>query len=102
MIRGWINYYAIGDMYRVMMKIDAHLRTELKVILWKQWRRYHCLRKLGDNHNLARQASYMKDHNQFVMTETCIVKALSKQRLTNNGLVSCLDCYLIRHKLKFN
>lgn len=84
------------------MKIDAHLRTRLKVILWKQWRRYHWLRKLGDNHNLARQASHMKDHNQFVMTETCIVKALSKQRLTNNGLVSCLDCYLIRHKLKFN
>ena len=84
------------------MKIDAHLRTRLKVILWKQWRRYHWLRKLGDNHNLARQASYMKDHNQFVMTETCIVKALSKPRPTNNGLVSCLDCHLIRHKLKFN
>ena len=84
------------------MKIDAHLRTRLKVILWKQWRRYHWLRKLGDNHNLGSQASYIIEHNQFVMTETCIVKALSKQRLTNNGLVSCLDCYLIRHKLKFN
>ena len=89
-------------MQTVMMKIDAHLRTRLRVILWKQWRRYHRLRKLGDNHDLARQASYIKDHNQFVMTETCIVRALSKQRLTNNGLVSCLDCYLIRHKLKFN
>ncbi|WP_396135397.1 group II intron maturase-specific domain-containing protein [Faecalibacillus faecis] len=34
-----MNYYAIGDVYRVMMKIDAHLRTRLRVILWKQWRR---------------------------------------------------------------
>jgi len=84
------------------MKIDAHLRTRLRVMLWKQRGRYHWLRKLGGNHNLARQASYIKNHNQFVMTETCIVRALSKQRLTNNGLVSCLDCYLIRHKLKIN
>ena len=78
MIRGWINYYAIGDMYRVMMKIDAHLRTELKVILWKQWRRYHCLRKLGDNHNLTRQTSYMKDRYRFLTTKTCVMRALSK------------------------
>ena len=78
MIRGWINYYVIGDMYRVMMKIGAHLRIRLRVILWKQWRRYHRLRKLGVNHNLPRQASYMKDHNQFVTIKTCIVRALSK------------------------
>ena len=105
-IRGWINYYAIGDMYRIMMKIDAHLRTRLRVILWKQWKvpsgRYHWLRKLGVNHNLARQTSYMGDHYQFVTTKTCVVRAISKQRLTNNGLISCSDYYLIRHKLKFN
>ena len=101
-IRGWINYYAIGDMQRVMMKIDAHLRTRLRVILWKQWRRYRWLRKLGGNHNLTRQTSYMGDHYQFVTTKTCVLRAISKQRLTNNGLVSCLDYYLIRHKLKFN
>ena len=105
-IRGWINYYAIGDMQRTMMKIDAHLRTRLRVILWKQWKvpsgRYHWLRKLGVNHNLARQTSYMGDHYQFVTTKTCVVRAISKQRLINNGLVSCSDYYLIRHKLKFN
>ena len=77
-------------------------KNKIKSDIVEQWRRYHWLRKLGGNHNLTRQASYMKDHNQFVMTETCIVRALSKQRLTNNGLVSCLDYYLIRHKRKFN
>ena len=61
-------------MCRVMMKIDAHLRTRLKVILWKQWGRCHWLKKLGDTHNLARQTS----HDQFVTTKTCIVRALSK------------------------
>lgn len=105
-IRGWINYYAISDMKMAMTAIDAHLRTRLRVILWKQWKvpsgRYHWLRKLGVNQDLARQTSYMGNHYQFVVTKTCVVRAISKERLANNGLVSCLDYYLIRHKLKFN
>ena len=105
-IRGWINYYAISDMKTTMMRIDAHLRTRLRVILWKQWKvpsgRYHWLRKLGVNHNLARQTSYMGDHYQFVASRTCVKRAISKQRQVNNGLISCFDYYLIRHKLEFN
>ncbi len=37
-IRGWINYYLIADMKSALTKIDAHLRTRLRVILWKEWK----------------------------------------------------------------
>lgn len=33
--RGWINYYALGSMKTAMTEIDAHLRTRLRVIIWK-------------------------------------------------------------------
>jgi len=36
--RGWINYYALGSMRTAMAEIDAHLRTRLRVIIWKQWK----------------------------------------------------------------
>ena len=36
--RGWINYYALGSMKTVMAEIDAHLRTGLRIIIWKQWK----------------------------------------------------------------
>ncbi len=36
--RGWINYYALGSMKTAMTEIDAHLRTRLRVIIWKQWK----------------------------------------------------------------
>lgn len=105
-IRGWINYYSISAMKTILSKIDAHLRTRLRVILWKQWKvpskRQYWLMKLGVNKNLARQTSYMGDHYQWVVTKTCVVKAISKKRLSQNGLVSCLDYYLQRHSLKFN
>ena len=31
--RGWINYYALGSMKTAMARIDAHLRTRLRVII---------------------------------------------------------------------
>ena len=37
-IRGWINYFALGSMKTAMNDIDAHLRTRLRVIIWKQWK----------------------------------------------------------------
>lgn len=36
--RGQINYYALGSMKTVMTEIDAHLRTRLRIIIWKQWK----------------------------------------------------------------
>lgn len=105
-IRGWINYYAISDMKTAITKIDAHLRTRLRVILWKQWKvpqaRRKWLMRLGINYDLAKQTSYMGNHYQWIVTKTCVVRAISKKRLIQNGLVSCLDYYLERHKLKFN
>ena len=38
MIRGWINYYALGSMKTAMAEIDAHLGTRLRIIIWKQWK----------------------------------------------------------------
>ena len=37
-IRGWINYFALGSMKMVMNDVDAHMRTRLRVIIWKQWK----------------------------------------------------------------
>ena len=103
-IRGWINYFAIGSMKKAMTEIDAHLRTRLRVIIWKQWKvpskRQWGLQKLGINKDLARQTSYMGDHYQWVVTKTCVVRAISKEKLTQAGLVSCLDYYNERHALK--
>lgn len=36
--RGWINYYALGAMKTAMTEIDAHLRTRIRIIIWKQWK----------------------------------------------------------------
>ncbi len=102
--RGWINYYALGSMKTVMAEIDAHLRTRLRVIIWKQWKvpskRQWVLQKLGASKDLARITSYCGDHYQWVVTKTVVVRAISKGVLSKAGLISGLDYYNERHALK--
>ena len=102
--RGWINYFAISSMKTAMTDIDAHLRTRLRVIIWKQWKvpskRQWGLQKLGIGKDLARLTSYYGNRYQWVVTKTCVVRAISKEKLTQAGLVSCLDYYMERHALK--
>ena len=103
-IRGWINYFAIGSLKEVMKDIDAHLRTRLRVIIWKQWKvpkkRQWGLQKLGIGKGVARRTSYYGDRYQWIATKTCVVRAISKEKLTQAGLVSCYDYYMERHALK--
>ena len=103
-IRGWINYFALGSMKTAMNDIDAHLRTRLRVIIWKQWKvpkkRQWGLQKLGIGKDLARRTAYCGDRYQWIVTKTCVVRAISKEKLTRAGLVSCYDYYMERHALK--
>ena len=105
-IRGWINYFSIGSMKVAMKKTDEHLRTMIRVIIWKQWKkpskRLWGLKKLGVPARIAERDSQWGDHYQFTATRSSLKRAVSKQVLSRKGLVSCLDYYLERHDLKFN
>ena len=102
--RGWINYYALGSMKTAMAEIDAHLRTRLRMIIWKQWKapakRQWGLQKLGIAKDLARVTAYCGDRYYWVATKTCVVRAISKEKLARAGLVSLSDYYAERHMLK--
>ena len=105
-IRGWINYFSIGAMKCKMEKIDEHLRTMLRKVIWKQWKtpqkRAWGLRKLGIDNDLAKLTAYCGDRYEWMVRRTCVSRAISKEVLTRRGLVSCLDYYEIRHSLKTN
>ncbi|CQR24226.1 reverse transcriptase/maturase, group FT II introns [Streptococcus varani] len=70
LIRGWINYFALTNMKSVMGEIDKRLRTRIRVIIWKQWkkksRRLWGLLKLGTPKWIADKVSGWGDHYQLV------------------------------------
>lgn len=96
-IRGWINYFRIGKMKKHLKQIDEHLRTRMRIVIWKQWKtsqkRYWGLRKLGAPEWMAKQSTGFADHYQAV-AKTTGLHLISKEILIKRGLVSCLDYYL--------
>lgn len=104
LIRGWINYFAPANMKSIMATIDERLRTRIRVIIWKQWKRKSKrlwgLLKLGVPKWIADKVSGWGDHYQLVAQRSVLKRAISKPALVKRGLVSCLDYYLERHALK--
>ncbi|MCR4594069.1 MAG: group II intron reverse transcriptase/maturase [Clostridiales bacterium] len=96
-IRGWINYFRIGSMKNKLQEIDERLRTRIRIIIWKQWKksekRYWGLRKLGASEWMARQSVSFGDHYQAV-AKTAGLRLINKEILEKRGLLSCLDYYL--------
>ena len=96
-IRGWINYYRMGSMKTALLRIDGHLRTRMRIVIWKQWKksskRYWGLRKLGAPEWMAKQSVGFGDHYQAV-AKTTGLRLISKEILARRGLLSCVDYYL--------
>ena len=97
-IYGWVNYFRIADMKKLLRSIDENIRRKLRVIIWKQWKkirkRYTCLRKLGITHRDAYVTANSR-RGYYHMAHTCVLeKAISKERLNKRGLVNSLDHYL--------
>lgn len=96
-IRGWINYFRMGSMKTQLTRIDSHLRTRMRIVIWKQWKtsekRFWGLRKLGAPEWMAKQSAGFGDHYQAV-AKTTGLHLISKEILVRRGLLSCLDYYL--------
>ena len=97
-IRGWINYFRMGNMKKALTRIDEHLRTRMRIVIWKQWKtrekRVWGLRKLGAPMWMAKQSAGFGDHYQAVAKTTGLRRCISKEILARRGLLSCLDYYL--------
>lgn len=89
-IRGWINYSSLTNMKSVMPSIDERLRTCMRAIIWKQWKkkskRLWGLLKLGVPRWIADKGSGWGDHYQLVAPKSVLKRAISKSVLAKRGL----------------
>ena len=97
-IRGWINYFRMGSMKNTLKRIDEHLRTRMRIVIWKQWKtsekRMWGLKKLNVSDEYSLQSVGCCNHYQVVARTYGVRFGISKEVLTKRGLLSCLDYYL--------
>ena len=101
LIYGWVNYFRIADMKWFLIKIDRKIRRQIRVIIWKQWKkirkRYTCLRKLGISHRDAYVTANSRRGYYHIAHTRVLETAISRERLNKRGLVNSLDHYLKVH-----
>ncbi|MFC4696789.1 group II intron reverse transcriptase/maturase [Enterococcus aquimarinus] len=96
-IRGWINYYRIGSMKKVLIGIDSHLRLRLRMCIWCKWKtaknRRKNLIKLGMNKYDAYKNSHTSKGVTRMAYSWVLTTTITNKRLSQFGLVSCVTHY---------
>ena len=99
-IRGWINYFKIGNMKTLCTMLDRNIRFRLRMCIWKHWKmpqnRAKNLIKLGAPKWSAWKTAYL---HSYAKPARCgdIQIAISNKRLASFGLISMLDYYTERY-----
>ena len=99
--RGWVNYFRIANMKSAITEIDEHLRTRIRVIIWKKWKRItareKALIKLGIKPELAHNIACSRKGYQLICKTDWLKFAINIDRLRKRGLVFLLDQYTKVH-----
>ena len=99
LIKGWINYFRIGEMKWICKDMDAKIRRRLRMCIWVHWKtpenRAKNLMKLGMYRQKAYAIAY-SGSRVARLSEGELNYVITNQRLTTFGLVSMLDYYTDR------
>ena len=100
LIRGWINYFKIGNMKGLCERLDSNIRYRLRMCIWKHWKtpqnRAMNLIKLGFSRKYAWSTAYSGDRIAHVCQRGAMNMVVTKERLARFGLVSMMDYYAER------
>ncbi|MGW6383823.1 group II intron reverse transcriptase/maturase, partial [Peribacillus butanolivorans] len=100
-IFGWVNYFRIANMKKVMSRIDEKLRSRIRVIIWKQWKvsrkQIKSLIKLGIPEEEAKGLTFCRKGYRYIGLSKVVQRAISNKRLKQRGVPSALERYLKVH-----
>ncbi|MNJ36466.1 Group II intron-encoded protein LtrA [compost metagenome] len=96
-IMGWVNYFKIADMKKLLQTTDEWMRRRIRMIYWKQWKRvrtkFERLKLLGIQEQKAweyanTRKSYWRTSNSPILS-----KSLGNNTLNNLGFIYFSDYY---------
>ncbi|MFD0961537.1 reverse transcriptase domain-containing protein, partial [Paenibacillus chungangensis] len=88
-ITGWINYFKLADMKKLLKGTDEWLRRRLRMYIWKRWKRvrtrYAMLRKLGNDHNTALKFACTRKGYWRIANSQILNTTVTNARLKQTG-----------------
>lgn len=96
-IRGWINYFKIAKMKKVVQELDQWIRHRLRMCYWKQWKkigtRQYNLVKLGIENDKAWEFANTRKSYWRVSNSQVLKQSLTNKTLERLGYLSLSSVY---------
>jgi len=96
-IVGWVNYFKLADMQKLLKRIDEWYRRRLRMVIWKQWKRirtkFKNLRNLGVNRHKAWEWANTRKGYWHIAKSHILGSTITNERLKLAGYVFLSDIY---------
>lgn len=103
LLKGWINYFSIAKSKSVVSGIEKLLRTRLRVVRWKEWKRTPTrireLTKLGIYKGLAYQHANTRKSFTRTAHSPILCRSLNNNYFKSLGVFQLLEYYLSKHPI---
>lgn len=97
-IRGWVNYFGMADMKKLLQETDEWLRHKIRTIYWKQWKKvktkFKELKKLGVEEEKAWICANMRNGNWYCGSYFVLQTAFNNKKLRELGYPTFTEFYL--------
>jgi len=96
-ITGWVNYFKLADIKKLLLHVDEWYRRRLRMVIWKQWKRIRTrlrnLLKLGIPKQKAWE--YANTRKGYWHTANCpiLTRSITNDRLIIAGYIFFSDYY---------
>ena len=102
LLKGWINYFGIGKSKSAIMELEEFLRTRLRVIRWKEWKRIRTkireLVKLKVPKGLAYQYANTRKSYTRTAHSPILLTTLNNNYFKQLGLFQLLEHCMSKHQ----
>lgn len=96
-VRGWVNYYKLADMKKVLQEIDQWMRRRIRMIYWKQWKRirtrFKMLQKCGIEKGKAWEFANTRKNYWRTAGSPILQRAIKIEQLKRKGYLFFSDYY---------
>ena len=96
-IKGWVQYFKLADMRKLLESTDQWYRRRLRMVIWKQWKRIKTkmanLIKLGINKYKAYEWANTRKGYWHIANSYILSRTITNDRLRKAGYIFLLDYY---------
>ena len=95
-IRGWVNYFKLADMKRLLRETDEWMRHRIRAIYWKQWKKVRTRIKKLRSLNIPEWAVLEIANSRKGIWRSALIlnTALTNKEIANLGYMSLVGYYL--------